>query len=281
MDKTVAVLARTNLALRPIEQALSDQGIRYHLIGRSGFWSAPEVRAVLSYLGCVLYPADWLVAGAIRAPFFPSKFLPKTKLLAALKEQFQCETPGRQGAYFAYLTKIPETLVDHKNVGALSEFTHFLRSLIRYRDLPADEALKSVIQALKAVEYYRDEEASPDNDPVANLSELVKLASRYQTIKEFMDYCRRASAASKGRKGVAVSTIHGAKGLEFHTVYLIGCQEGLMPHAKATDLEEERAIFFVGASRAERELKITYSGNPSPFLNQKGGIINSSTEASE
>jgi ATP-dependent DNA helicase UvrD/PcrA len=113
------------------------------------------------------------------------------------------------------------------------------------------------------------------------LSELVKLAARHSSIKEFMDFCRRASAASKGRKGVAVSTIHGAKGLEFHTVFLIGCQEGLMPHTKATDLEEERAIFFVGASRAERELKITFCGAPSPFLNQKGGIINPSTEESK
>jgi DNA helicase-2/ATP-dependent DNA helicase PcrA len=274
---STAVLARTNLALRPIEAALADAGVKYFLIGRSGFWSAPEVRSILSYLGCVVYPADWLIAGAIRASFFPSKFLPKTKLLAALKK----EKDEDGTSYWQALTTIPPALVDLKNVSAVHEFTHFVRSLSRYKDLPADEALKHVIQTLKAVEYFRDEEVSPDNDPVANLSELVKLAARYQSIKEFMDYTRRASAASKGRKGVAVSTIHGAKGLEFHTVFLIGCQEGLMPHSKATDLEEERAIFFVGASRAERELKITFSGNPSPFLNQKGGIINPSTTESK
>jgi DNA helicase-2/ATP-dependent DNA helicase PcrA len=181
-------------------------------------------------------------------------------------------------AHWWRLTNVPEALVDHKNLSSLREFTSFVHSLSRYRNMNSDETLKHVIQALKAVEYYKDEAASPDNDPISNLSELVKLAGRYPNLKDFLDYCRRASAASKGRKGVAVSTVHGAKGLEFNTVYLIGCQEGIMPHSKATDLEEERAIFFVACSRAERELKISYSGAPSPFIS---GIIEASKKESE
>lgn len=271
MDKTVAILGRTNLVLRPFEQALSDQGIRYHLIGRSGFWASPEIRSVLSYLGCINYPADWLVAGAIRAPFFPSKYLPKTTLLQELKER-----GSEDFGYWKQLAEAPQNLVPAKNLSSLREFTGFIHSLSRYKSLPPDEALKSVIQALKAVEYYRDEAASPDNDPIANLVELTNLAARHSTIKEFLDYCRRASAASKGRKGVALGTVHSAKGLEWHSVYLIGCSEGLMPHSKASDLEEERAIFFVACSRAERELKITYTENPSPFIS---GIIDSNKES--
>lgn len=266
-DKTVAILARTNLALRPFESALSEAGIKYFLVGKSGFWASPEVKAVLAYLGCVLYPADWLIAGAIRAPFWPARFLPKTKLLASLKEQFQCEVdPGRKGAYFAYLTRIPETLVDSKNLKSLSDFVQFLHSLSRYRDLKPDEALKHVVTALKAVEYYHEEETTPDNDPISNLSELVKLAARHSSIKEFLDYTRRASAASKSKKGVALSTCHGFKGAEADVVYVVACQEGMMPHSKATDLDEERNIFFVSASRPRHKLVITYSGQPSPFL---------------
>jgi superfamily I DNA/RNA helicase len=273
MDKTVAVLARTNLALRPIEQALSDAGIRYHLIGRSGFWSAPEVRAVLSYLGCVNYPADWLLAGAIRAPFWPSKFLPKTTLMQELKDR-----AGEDFGYWKQLAEAPQTLVPAKNLSSLREFTSFVHSLSRYKGIPSDEALKHVIQSLKAVEYYKDEAASPDNDPVQNLSELVKLAARYSNLKEFLDYTRRASAASKGRSGVALATCHASKGMEFSSVFLIGCQEGLMPHAKSSDPQEESNIFFVACSRAERELKISYSGAPSPFIS---GIIEASKKESE
>jgi DNA helicase II / ATP-dependent DNA helicase PcrA len=269
MDKpTTAILARTNLALRPFEQALTDAGIKYFLVGKSGFWAAPEVKAVLAYLGCCLYPADWLIAGAIRAPFWPTKFLPKTKLLAALKELHHGEAdPGKQ-AYFNYLARVPEQLVDHKNLSALRDFTSFVHSLSRYRDLKPDEALKHVITALKAVEYYHEEEAV-DNDPVQNLVELTKLAARHSSIREFLDYTRRASAASKSKKGVALSTCHSAKGMEFGTVYLVQCSEGILPHAKATDLEEERNIYFVACSRAERKLVISYSGAQSPFLSKE------------
>lgn len=272
MDKTVAVLARTNLALRPIEQALSDAGVRYHLISHSGFWSTPEVRAILSYLGCVNYPADWLVAGAIRAPFWPSKFLPKTTLMQELKDR-----AGDDYGYWKQLVEAPQVLVPAKNLSSLREFTSFVHSLSRYKGMPSDEALKHVIQALKAVEYYKDEEA-PDNNPVENLVELTKIAARHPNLKEFWDYTRRASAASKGRKGVALSTIHSFKGMEADVVYIVQVNEGIIPHKKATDLDEERNIWFTGCSRPKTRLTITYSGTPSPFIS---GIIEASKKESE
>jgi len=264
MDKpSVAILSRTNLGLRPFESALTEAKIPYHLVGKSGFWAAPEVKACLAYLGCVLYPADWLVAGAIRAPFFPSKFLPKTKLLAALKK-FKEE--HENGTYWAVLVHEPHELVENKNLQALHDFTTFIHSLSRYRDLKPDEALKQVLSALKAVEYYHEEESTPDNDPVGNLVELVKLAAKHGSIKDFLDYTRRASAASKSRKGVGLSTIHSFKGAEADVIYVVGVSEGILPHAKATDLEEERNIWFVAASRARHRLVVTYSGTASPFL---------------
>jgi len=264
MDKTCAFLSRTNLGLRPFESALTEAKVPYHLVGRSGYWASPEIKAVLAYLGCVLYPADWLISGAIRSPFWPSKFLPKTKLLLALK------TPAHPDdvtmlSYWAALTTCPEKLVDSKNLPALRDFTSFVHSLSRYRDLKPDAALKQVLSALKAVEYYHEEE-SVDNDPVQNLVELVKLAARHGSIKEFLDYCRRASAASKSKKGVALSTIHSAKGLQWTDVWLVDCRDGIIPHAKSDDLDGERNCFFVACSRAERELHISYSGQPSPFL---------------
>ena len=267
MDKTVAILARTNRALLPFETALSEAGVKYHLIGKSGYWASPEVRSVLAYLGCVLYPADWLVAGAIRAPFHPSKFLPKTKILAELK-RFKEE--HENGSYWVVLVHEPHELVDNKNLQALHDFTTFVHQLSRYKSLPADEALKSVISALRAVEYYSvEEDHSGDNDPVGNLVELTKLAAKHSTIKEFLDYTRRASAASKSKKGVALATIHSAKGLQWENVYLVGCQEGMIPHAKSDDLDGERNCYFVACSRAERRLVISWSGQPSPFLKKE------------
>lgn len=265
MDKTIALLSRTNLGLRPFESALTEAKIPYHLVGKSGFWADAAVKSCLAYLGCVVYPADWLVAGAIRAPFWPTKYLPKTTLLAALKKP-QNPDDVTMTTHWWRLTNIPETLVEPKNLSALRDFTTFIHSLSRYRDLRPDEALKHVLSNLKAVGYYHDSEATPDNDPVGNLVELVKLAEKHGSVKEFLDYCRRASAASKSKKGVMLSTIHSFKGMEADVVYIVGCQEGQMPHSKATDLAEEKSIFFVGASRPRHRLVITYSGHPSPFL---------------
>ena len=157
--------------------------------------------------------------------------------------------------------------VEPKNMPAVKEFIQFVHQLSRYKDLKPDEALKQVLSALKAVEYYHEEESSPDSNPLDNLVELVKLAGRHSSIKEFLDYTRRASAASKSRKGVALSTIHSYKGMEADVVYVVGVSDGILPHAKATDLEEERNIWFVAASRPKSKLVVTYSGQPSPFSN--------------
>ena len=259
MDST-AILCRTNLGLRIYEQLLSDEGIKYHLVGRAGYWAQPEVKSVLSYVSCAWYPSDAAISGALRAPFWPSKFLPKTKLAARLKE-----LKDDANGYWHFLTRESYSLVENKNLSALQEFTRFVGSLSRYRDLKAGEAVKQIILALKAYDYLAEEETI-DNDPVANIKELEKTAARFSTLKEFLDYCRKVTAASKSKAGVALSTIHGAKGLEFHTVYLVQCSDGTLPHAKSNDLDGERNCYFVGCSRAERELTITYSGQPSIFL---------------
>ncbi len=202
----------------------------------------------------------------------PTKFLPRSKMMSRFKE---IKENDKEVSYWELLTKEPTSVVEPRNLDAVRNFVQFVHSLTRYRDLDPKESLKQIFSALRVGEYFADQ-GTPDSDPIQNLSSLLKLADRSSSLKEFLDYCRRASAASKGRKGVALGTVHSAKGLEWHSVYLIGCSEGLMPHSKATDLEEERAIFFVACSRAERELKISYTGNPSPFIS---GIIDSNKES--
>lgn len=255
---TTCVLSRTNRHLRGVEEALGAAGIPYYLLSKSGFYAQPEIRSSLAIIQCAVYPSNAALSGAIRSPFHPAKYLPKTKLLARLKE---LDTD-----YWPLLTKEPGTLVESKNVESLRNFVQFIHGLSRYRSLSAGEATKKILIDLRAFDYYANESESPDNDPVGNLKDLCQIASRFSDIKSFLDYARKVSAASKTRRGVALSTLHGAKGLEFSTVYFIGCQEGLVPHAKSTDDAEERNLLFVGASRAERRLFITYSGIASRYL---------------
>jgi len=261
MDKTTAIICRTNLGLRPFEQALADASIPYRLVGRSGFWQQPEVRLLLAHLQCCIYPSDYAVLSALRGPFYVTKYLPKSKIAARVKE---LQTDGEPSAWHL-LTKESYSLVENKNLKALQDFVQFIHQLSRYKDLRPADVVKQVIVALHAVDYY-DCETTEDNDPIQNLNELVKIAGKHSTLKEFLDYARRVTAASKKRSGVALSTIHSAKGLEWQRVFMVQCSEGIIPHAKSTDLDGERNAFFVGASRSERELILTYSGRPSQFL---------------
>jgi DNA helicase-2/ATP-dependent DNA helicase PcrA len=249
------VLSRTNRALRPIEDALSSAGVRYRLLGGSGFWGQPEIRSCLAYLGCAVAPHDGHVLGALRSPFHPSKFIRKTEVAAEIKRRQDVEP---KPSVWKVLGEMPKD----KN---LSSFVHFLHTLGRYRDLPCKESVTNILRDLHAFDFYEDQ-GTPDSNPKENLLELVKVASRFRTLREFLDYTRKVAAASKSsKKSVAIGTCHSAKGLEFDKVFLVSVNDGILPHKNGTALEEAN-VFFVGISRAARELHISYSGSPSPFL---------------
>ncbi len=262
MEKTICILARTNRALMPLEQALTAGNVPYHLIGRSGFFSQPEIRAACDYLNACIFPANYVISGILRTDFHPTKYIPRSKLQARFKE---LKADDESVSYWKLMCDEPRTMVDQKNLESLSNFVHFIHGLSRYRDLNPAEALKTILGLLKVGDYYSEQE-TPDSDPLENLSELLKMAGKHGSVRDFLDYVRRASAASKKKSGVGLATIHSFKGMEADVVYVVGVQEGLLPHSKATDLQEERNIWFTAASRAKTNLIVTYSGTPSPFL---------------
>ena len=261
-DKSVAILSRTNRGLAPIEQALSAAEIPFHYVNRSGFFAQPEIQAVLAYLGACLFPSNYLISGMLRSDFHPTKFLPRTKLASRLKE---LKADDDSVSYWKLMSQEPHTLVENKNLEALRNFVQFVHSLSRHRDQTPADALKQLLSSLRVGDHFSEYETI-DNDPLQNLQDLVKLAGKYRTIKEFLDFTRRVAAASRSKRGVGLSTVHGFKGLQAHTIYFVGVSDGVLPHSKSTDLESERNVWFVGCSRPERRLVISYAGLPSPFL---------------
>ena len=248
-----AILCRTNNGLRDCEEQLIEQGVKYHLLGKSGFWTCQEVKNVVPWLQCAVAPTDPAILAAIRSPFWPSKYL-KKKLLA-----------DELGA-----AKIPAIeLLSAKKDRGVQDFLKFLRSLTAYRYFSAKDTVGYILRDLKAVEYYKEEElVESDNSPVENLRELARAAERHESLRDFLNFIRRIQNASKSRKGVALSTIHSAKGQEWGRVFLVQVSEGILPHKRSTDLTEERNLFYVACSRPEQELHISYSGQKSRFLEE-------------
>lgn len=259
---TAAILARTNRALAPFESLLVERGVPFHYINRAGFFSQPEIQQIVAYLGSCIFPANYLLSTIFRSDFHPTKYLPRTKIAAKFKEIKESDP---EVSYWKVICETPQVLVDARNLEALQNFKSFIHSLTRYRDLSASEAIKKIMGSLKVGDYYSEGEWV-DNDPLENLATLIKMAEKHGSIKEFLDYSRRVAAASKKKSGVALGTVHSAKGLQFQKVFMVSVNDGILPHAKSSDLQEERAIYFVGCSRAEKELTISYSGIPSGFL---------------
>jgi DNA helicase-2/ATP-dependent DNA helicase PcrA len=138
-----------------------------------------------------------------------------------------------------------------KFIGPLADFSP---------NLEPSEVIQTLRSQLDYDRYITDEDIpTPDDVKIANLNQLQLSAARYSSIKDFLEYTDSFDEQmSNDKEGIALMTIHKAKGLEFPVVFTIGLVEGITPTKKG-DLEEERRIVFVAISRAMKILYISYS----------------------
>jgi len=131
----------------------------------------------------------------------------------------------------------------------------------------ASEALTEIIRNHNLYNRYRNSGDLLNSDPIENLNNVVKVAAGKGNVFEFLNYIRRLTYGRKSRKekDLMLSTVHQAKGREWKHVFVIGCEQGVMPH-KDGELPEERRIFFVACSRAAEDLHISWSGSRSMFI---------------
>lgn len=261
-EKSSAILSRTNRNLRPYEDLLAESNIPYHVLGRAGFYAQEEIKNILALAQIAKYPSDAAVLRAIRAPFDYARFVRKKELIEALQRQKKGDP--NEPSIFQLLLEYRAG--DEHQQQAIAGLRSWLQGLSRYRNSTAGNAVHGILKDSGAVDYYAAEEASIENSPQENLEELARIANRFPSLGEFLDHSRKVTAASKVKKGVALSTIHGAKGREWENVYVIGASEGLLPHKNSENLAEEERLFFVAITRAAERLVITYAGQPSRFI---------------
>ncbi len=258
---TTAILARTNRYLRIFEDMLSEKGVRYYLVGKSGFWQQREIKDVLAFAQIAVMPRDSSVMTALKSPFWPTRFLRKKEISDGVKSM-QSGDPNKR----SMLSLLSGFRTGEENQDRIiKRLVEFLTGMRRYADSPGS-VVSDIIRELKAEEYYDTEESAIDNAPLENIMELRSIAAKFPSLREFMSHVDKVNAASRVKKGVALSTLHAAKGNEYDCVFLVGVQDGMLPHAIGI-MEEEKRIFFVGASRAAKRLCITHVGPASCFIN--------------
>jgi DNA helicase-2/ATP-dependent DNA helicase PcrA len=279
----IAVFYRVNSMSRAIEEAFVQRQLPYQVVRGVEFYARKDIRDLLSYLKVMVNPQDDVAF--LRAVGTHPRGIGGTSL----------ERLG-QFAHLNGLTLLEAGMraeqietINRPTRGRIIEFSTMLRRL-------QDDMEGDVAPLMERV--FEDSGLSralhADADAMDNISELINSAAEYDKRAEtpnLMDYLQMialysdsdAYNAESGR--VSLMTMHAAKGLEFNHVFIIGLEDGILPHERSAvspeDLEEERRLFFVGITRARQTLKIGYArhrvirgqfirSTPSQFLYEIG-----------
>lgn len=308
----ISILYRTNAMSRAFEEALLSRRIPFVVLGGTMFWDRKEVAALIGYLRIADGRADFGdVKKCINTPF---RYLGK-----AFVERVECEETNDPDfdwcdAVATVASSRAGGLQGRQRTSAL-EWANLIRTvrgsiekldaLGDVSDLDFDASsdrlhpakphmpaalLEMIIHATRYTQRLtRDEGAETiENNRVSNVRELVRVAEKFTSVRELLDFIDATrEAAEKARREnrssdrVILASLHKSKGLEWPIVYIAGASEKLLPHGRSTDIEEERRLFYVGVTRAKDVLRVSSVGRaalgprtsnvePSRFLAEAG-----------
>lgn len=221
----VAVLYRTNAQSRPLEESFIRNGLAYVLIGGVKFYDRAEVKDVLSLVRVFYNPKDTISWQRIEKNF--------GKRRKAAVADFIEENTGNHWK--------------------------------------TDTLLRKIMFASRYLEKYNPKEED-DYRRLENIKELASVAKQFPDVGQFLEnvaLVQQEYFAQEKEKGdvldhaIRLMTLHSSKGLEFETIFLVGLEEGLLPHSRSLDesnqLEEERRLCYVGMTRAKKNLVLSYA----------------------
>ncbi|HRR72803.1 MAG TPA: ATP-dependent helicase [Syntrophorhabdaceae bacterium] len=253
--KDIAVLYRANAQSRVIEEALRKNKIPYHIENGMNFYQRFEVKVLLEYLRLINNPysdcGDEALKTIINVPnrYIGRKFMEELEEYAAENNLYLYEALKAIRIDVPYINRF------------VREFIAIMEPLIR--DISSIEPAEMIGILREVLDYDKfitdDEIPSPDDEKIANINQLMLSAVRYGSIESLLSYTDTfTDEKSHDKNGVALMTIHKSKGLEFPVVFIIGMIDGIIPD-KRGDIEEERRIAFVAATRAMKMLYLTHS----------------------
>ena len=253
----IAVFYRANFQSRVIEDALRARRIPYRIVSGVGFYQRAEIKDVIAYLRLVQNPSD-------DVSFERIVNVPPRRIGEATVSKLRgvARTDG-----FALTDAVrycgEHELLPDSAQSALCGFMNILEELRdAARDRPAAGVIKLLLDRTKYIDYLGN-----DHPRVENVNELLAAAEIAEDISlsDFLDLVLLSTdedrADSEGKK-VSLMTIHAAQGLEFPAVFVVGVNDGLLPHSRAAQTlsgtEEERRLFYVAITRAEKYLHISH-----------------------
>lgn len=260
-----AILYRSNHQARILEQYLRNQRIPYVLSGGQSFFDKAEIKDIIAYLRL-------LANGEDDPAFIRAATTPKRGIGAQTLQALGHYAGERHLSLFA--ATFEQGFAGRVHARQLESLLGFARFIDRLGDRAAREPAQQVLpDLLAAIDYerhlYDSEEARAAESRWANVCEFTQWLTRKgeeenRTLVELTQTIALINMLDKDSAeidAVQLSTLHAAKGLEFKHVFLVGVEEGILPHRESLDpakLEEERRLMYVGITRAQRSLHISY-----------------------
>ena len=264
-----AILYRTNAQSRSFEDALRKKNIPYRVYGGLSFYQRKEIKDVLAYLRLLINNDD--EQAFKRIINFPARGIGLTTL-----NKISIEAKEKSVSDYTYLKDYSKssTILNNSTKNKLLDFVVMIESIkAKLESLDVFEITKEVLKQSGLYNLYKNDESMEGVNRIQNIEELLngikdfvenndKNQVSVSTFLQDVALATDQDNESNDKNKVALMTIHLAKGLEFPFVYIVGLEENLFPSAmnlnSRTELEEERRLFYVALTRAEKKIYLSY-----------------------
>lgn len=262
-----AILYRTNAQSRPFEDLLLHNNIPYNIVGGLKFYDRKEIKDAIAYLRIIANPED--TVSLLRIINTPRRGIGKTTMNTLMDAAQQLGVP---------LWEIvnDETSVNTMGGRAAKSINKFAQMIQNIKDnlenLTAADVLNQILDESNYIKELQKQGTDEADNRIANIYELYNAVQQFQedneetSLEAFLSSASLASdldGLEEGEAKVSLMTLHSAKGLEFPVVFLVGMEQGLLPHNRTLndplELEEERRLCYVGITRAQEQLFLTYT----------------------
>jgi DNA helicase-2/ATP-dependent DNA helicase PcrA len=271
----MAILVRAGFQTRAFEERMITLGVPYRIIGGLRFYERAEIRDAVAYLRVLVQPADDLAFERIVNT-------PKRGVGDVSVRAMHARARERGISLFAATETL---LADGGFRGKLRQaMAEFVQNFGVWREVLAREghvvALSTLLDESGYTAMWQADKSPDAPGRLENLKELVRALADFETLQGFLDHVSLVMENDDAPDDAKLSmmTLHGAKGLEFDTVFLPGWEEGVFPNQRALDeggnksLEEERRLAYVGITRARKRCIISHAANRRIYANWQSSI---------
>jgi DNA helicase-2/ATP-dependent DNA helicase PcrA len=271
----IAILVRAGFQTRAFEERMITLGLPYRVVGGLRFYERAEIRDAIAYMRVLNSPADDLAFERIVN-------LPRRGVGdGAMRALHEAARTGSVSLYEAAVRTTQDGTLKGKVRDSIRELLH---GFDRWRAmLPRDGhqvTVQTMLDESGYAEMWQRDKSPEAPGRLENLKELVRALADFETMAGFLDHVSLVMENEQGGEvdRLSIMTLHGAKGLEFDTVFLPGWEEGLFPSQRTLDesgakgLEEERRLAYVGLTRARRRAIISHAANRRIYANWQSSI---------